>query len=146
MVHQLIEADHVHVRPRLVEIGLPVAAEPGPQPASLLPGCTSSVNPIDVTGQVFAQPEVLVTALRDAGTCGHYRHVAVFLAGAGAAPGLWPCLQECIAGRRATTGAAPLVLSGVLSAEQRDWLERNGCLVFAEPAQAIDAIADCVQM
>ena len=101
----------------------------------------STLNPIDVTGQVFAQPAVLVRALRDAATCGRYRHVAAFLAAAGQAPSVWPMLQACIAELRATAGAAPLVLSGILSEEQKAWLEANGCAVFGEPRRAVEAIA-----
>jgi acyl-CoA synthetase (NDP forming) len=100
----------------------------------------STINPIDVTAQVFSQPAVLVQALRDAATCGRYRYVAAFLAAAGNAPGVWPLLQECIAQLRADPGAARLVLSGILTGEQSAWLEANGCAVFAEPAEAIDAI------
>ena len=101
----------------------------------------STLNPIDVTGQVFSQPAVLVRALRDAATCGRYRHVAVFLAAAGQAPSVWPMLQACIAELRATPQAAPLVLSGILSEEQKAWLEANGCAVFGEPSRAVEAIA-----
>ena len=101
----------------------------------------STVNPIDVTGQVFSQPEVLVAALRDAATCGTYSHLAVFLAGAGSAPGVWPLLQECIAGLRADRGAASMVISGILTPEQASWLEANGCPSFTEPARAIEALA-----
>lgn len=101
----------------------------------------STSNPIDVTGQVFSQPPVLVRALRDAATCGIYSHLAVFLAGAGSAPGVWPMLRACIADLRALPSAAPLVLCGILTADQKAWLESQGCAVHAEPADAIDAIA-----
>lgn len=101
----------------------------------------STLNPIDVTGQVFAQPAVLVQALRDAATCGQYRALAIFLAAAAQAPGVWPQLQACIAQLRADPAAARLVLSGVLSAEQQAWLQAQGCPVFAEPAEAVEAAA-----
>ena len=101
----------------------------------------STINPIDVTGQVFSQPAALVRALRDAATCGIYGHLAVFLAAAGSAPGVWPLLQACIADLRAQPSAAHLVLCGILTADQKAWLESQGCAVHAEPADAIDAIA-----
>lgn len=100
----------------------------------------STVNPIDVTGQVFSQPGVLTSALRDAATCGSYSHVVVFLAGAGSAPGVWPQLQECIAALRQDPAAAALVVSGLLTPEQTAWLEAHGCPVFTEPAQAVEAV------
>lgn len=101
----------------------------------------STVNPIDVTGQVFSQPAVLLQALRDSATCGRYHRIAVFLAAAGNVPGLWPMLQDCITQLRASPDAARLVLSGILSAEQQAWLELSGCAVFAEPAHAVEAVA-----
>lgn len=101
----------------------------------------STQNPIDVTGQVFAQPAVLVQSLRDAATCGQYQALAVFLAAAAQAPGVWPLLQACITQLRADPAAARLVLSGVLSAEQQAWLQAQGCAVWAEPAQAVEAAA-----
>lgn len=101
----------------------------------------STANPIDVTGQVFAQPAVLVDALRAAAGSGQYTALAVFLAAAAQAPGVWPLLQACIAGLRADPTAARLVLSGILRPEQTAWLEAQGCAVFAEPALAVDAAA-----
>lgn len=101
----------------------------------------STINPIDVTGQVFSQPTVLVRALRDAATCGRYRHIAVFLAAAGNAPGVWPMLQECIVQLRADPAAAPLVLSGILSSDQKAWLQAIGYGIYMEPAHAIEAAA-----
>lgn len=101
----------------------------------------STINPIDVTGQVFSRPVVLVQALRDAATCGCYRYVAGFLAAAGNAPGVWPLLQECIAQLRTDPSAAKLVLSGILTDEQTAWLHANGCATFTEPAEAIEAVA-----
>ncbi|WP_240787003.1 CoA-binding protein [Ramlibacter rhizophilus] len=128
---------------RAEELGLalpPLPADAAERLTHAIP-FASTVNPIDVTGQVFSQPEVLVRALRDAATCGRYDRVAVFLAAAGQAPGVWPLLQDCIAQLRTDAGAARLVLSGILSAGQREWLQAQGCPVFAEPTQAIEAAA-----
>lgn len=101
----------------------------------------ATANPIDVTGQVFSQPQVLVAALRDTARCGRYDYVAAFLAAAGKAPGVWPALQEAIADLQQDPHAAPLVLSGIVTEEQKKWLEARGCLVFKEPAEAVDAVA-----
>lgn len=128
---------------RAEELGLALPALPDEAARRLKQAIpfASTINPIDVTGQVFSQPAALVGALRDAATCGLYRHVAVFLAAAGNAPGVWPMLQECIMQLRADPSAAPLVLSGILTEEQRNWLNTNGKCVFAEPGDAVEACA-----
>jgi acyl-CoA synthetase (NDP forming) len=128
---------------RAEELGLALPPLPEEAAARLKAAIpfASTINPIDVTGQVFSQPAALVQALRDAALCGRYRHVVAFLAAAGNAPGVWPILQECVAELHATPGAAPLVFSGILSGEQRAWLEQNGCTVSAEPAHAIQTAA-----
>lgn len=128
---------------RAEELGLSLPPLPEPAARRLKQAIpfASTLNPIDVTGQVFAQPAVLVESLRDAATCGQYRAIAVFLAAAAQAPGVWPLLQACITQLRADPAAARLVLSGILSAEQQAWLQAQGCPVWAEPAQAVEAAA-----
>jgi acyl-CoA synthetase (NDP forming) len=128
---------------RAEELGLalPPLPEPAAQRLKQAIPFASTLNPIDVTGQVFSQPAVLVQSLRDAARCGQYRALAVFLAAAAQAPGVWPLLQDCIAQLRADPGAARLVLSGILGAEQQAWLRAQGCPVFAEPAEAVNAAA-----
>lgn len=128
---------------RAEELGLalPPLPEPAAQRLKQAIPFASTLNPIDVTGQVFSQPAVLVQSLEDAARCGHYRALAVFLAAAAQAPGVWPLLQACIARLRADPAAARLVLSGILGAEQQAWLQAQGCQVFAEPAGAVDAAA-----
>ncbi len=46
----------------------------------------STTNPIDVTGQVVAQPKVFLDALAGVARCGEYGSVAAFLAGGANAP------------------------------------------------------------
>lgn len=114
------------------------------RPAQRLKGAipfASTANPIDVTGNVFAQPQVLVAALEDAARCGCYGSVVTFLAAAGKAPGVWPALQACVDILASDPTAAPLMFSGLMSYGQVAWLESRGCMVFAEPAHAIDAVA-----
>jgi len=128
---------------RAEELGLelPPLPEPAAQRLRQAIPFASTRNPIDVTGQVFSQPAVLAQALHDAAHCGGYRALAVFLAAAAQAPGVWPLLQACITRVRADPAAARLVLSGILSAEQQAWLQAQGCQVFAEPARAVEAAA-----
>jgi acyl-CoA synthetase (NDP forming) len=98
-------------------------------------------NPIDVTGQAFAQPEVVAAALKETARCGRYAGLAVFLAAAGRAPGVWPVLQAAIAELADDPLAAPLFVSGLLEPSQREWLSQRGCLAFREPGDAVDALA-----
>jgi acyl-CoA synthetase (NDP forming) len=98
-------------------------------------------NPIDVTGQAFSQPEVVAATLKDAARCGRYAGLAVFLAAAGRAPGVWPVLQAAITELADDPLAAPLFVSGLLEPSQREWLSQRGCLVFGEPADAVEALA-----
>ena len=83
----------------------------------------------------------MVAALEDAARSGCYGSVAIFMAAAGKAPGVWPALQACLETLSADPAAAPLVFSGLMSAERVAWLESRGCMVFAEPIHAVDAVA-----
>ncbi len=128
---------------RAEELGLSLPPLPEPAARRLKQAIpfASAGNPIDVTGQVFAQPAVLIQALEDAARCGYYRALAVFLAAAAQAPGVWPPLQACL-GRLLDDPALPrLVISGILDTKQQAWLQARGCPVFTEPAQAVDAAA-----
>jgi len=101
----------------------------------------STANPIDVTGQVVAQPQVFVDALANVARCGQYGAVAAFLAGGANAPRVWSVLQEAVTALHADTDAAPLMISGVMDDDKRVWLESRGCLVFREPAHTMEAVA-----
>ncbi|KAI3593812.1 Acyl-CoA synthetase (NDP forming) [Cupriavidus sp. U2] len=101
----------------------------------------STANPIDVTGQVVAQPQVFVDALANVARCGQYGAVAAFLAGGVNAPRLWPVLQDTVSALEADRHAAPLLISGVMDDDKRAWLEARGCLVFREPAHTMEAVA-----
>ena len=128
---------------RAEQKGLPLPALPKGPARRLIDAIpfAATANPIDVTGQVFSQPQVLMNALQDVARCGVYGYVAAFLAGAGTVPKLWPELQRCIAALQSDLSAAPFVFSGIFDAPQRAWLESQGCLVFREPADAVDAVA-----
>ena len=101
----------------------------------------TATNPIDVTGQAFAQPEVLADTLAELARCSTYGHVAAFLGNGAALPAVWQALQGCIEGLQGDADAAALVFSGIVLPAQREWLESRGCLVFQEPADAVDAVA-----
>ena len=101
----------------------------------------SAANPIDVTGQVFSQPEVLTRAVEDAALCGQYANVVIFLAGAALIEPFWKKLQECLSNLRDRALLTRTVLSGIVSTEQRNWLETHGYLVTSDPVEAVDVAA-----
>ncbi|RDK11228.1 acetate--CoA ligase family protein [Cupriavidus lacunae] len=101
----------------------------------------STANPIDVTGQVVAQPAVLLDAIAATAQCPDYGSVVAFLAGGVGAPRIWPGLQETVDTLHRSGTAAPLLFSGLVDDDKRRWLEARGALVFREPAQAVQAVA-----
>lgn len=123
--------------------GLPLPSMPAAAAQSLRTAIpfASTANPIDVTGQVVAQPQVFVDALASVARCGEYGSVAAFLAGGANAPRLWAALQETVESLSADQQAAPLLISGVMDDDRRAWLEARGCLVFREPAHTMEAVA-----
>lgn len=128
---------------RAEQLGLPMPPMPHAAARALRTSIpfASTANPIDVTGQVVAQSEVLLDALSGVATCGEYGSVVAFLAGGANAPRLWADLQHTIAALHENPDAAPLLLSGLVDNDKRAWLEAHGCLVFREPAHAIEAVA-----
>lgn len=128
---------------RAEQLGLPMPPMPAAAAQALRKSIpfASTANPIDVTGQVVAQPAALLDAMAGVATCGEYGSVVAFLAGGANAPRVWEGLQRTIAALHEGKRAAPLLLSGVVDDEKRAWLETHGCLVFREPAHAIEAVA-----
>jgi acyl-CoA synthetase (NDP forming) len=102
---------------------------------------SSAANPIDVTGQVFSQPEVLTQAIEDAALCGLYTNLVIFLAGAALIPTFWAKLQTCLSDLRNRSSNVNTVFCGIVSAEQTAWLESHGCLVTSDPVDAVDVVA-----
>ncbi|SOY62789.1 putative acetyl CoA synthetase; CoA-binding domain; Succinyl-CoA synthetase domain [Cupriavidus taiwanensis] len=124
-----------------LDLPLPPLAE---APAAALRGAipfASTANPIDVTGQVVAQPEVLLGAIAAAAQSPDYGSVVAFLAGGVGAPRIWPGLQQTVEALYRSGNAAPLLFSGLADDDKRRWLEARGALVFREPAHAVQAVA-----
>lgn len=123
--------------------GLPLPPMPDAAAAALREAVpfASTSNPIDVTGQVVAQPKVLADALAGVARSGAYGSVAAFLAGGGNAPRVWSLLEQTVDDLANDPQAAPLMIAGVISDDKRAWLEARGCLVFREPAHTIEAVA-----
>lgn len=128
---------------RAEELGLPLPPMPEAEAEALQTAIpfASTANPIDVTGQVVAQPRVFMDAIAGVARSGAYGCVAAFLAGGANAPRLWPELQQTVATLSEDPKAAPLLLAGIVDDDKRAWLEARGCLVFREPAHAVEATA-----
>ncbi|QBY50140.1 acetate--CoA ligase family protein [Cupriavidus oxalaticus] len=132
---------------RAEQLGLPLPPMPDLAAEALRTAIpfASTANPIDVTGQVVAQPRVFMDALAGVARSGAYGCVAAFLAGGANAPRLWPELQQTIGALSEDTNAAPLLLAGIVDDDKRAWLEARGCLVFREPGHAVEAVATLAQ-
>lgn len=128
---------------RAEELGLPLPPMPEAEAEALRTAIpfASTANPIDVTGQVVAQPRVFMDAIAGVARSGAYGCVAAFLAGGANAPRLWPELQQTVATLSEDPKAAPLLLAGIVDDDKRAWLETRGCLVFREPAHVVEAAA-----
>ncbi len=128
---------------RAEELGLPLPPMPAMAAEALRAAIpfASTANPIDVTGQVVAQPRVFMDAITGVARSGAFGCVATFVAGGANAPRLWSELQQTVAALHDDPDAAPLLLSGIVDDDKRAWLEAQGCLVFREPAHAVEAVA-----
>ncbi|WP_439686195.1 CoA-binding protein [Cupriavidus oxalaticus] len=128
---------------RAEQLGLPLPPMPDDAAEALRTAIpfASTANPIDVTGQVVAQPRVFMDAIAGVARSGAYGCVAAFLAGGANAPRLWPELQQTIGALSEDANAAPLLLAGIVDDDKRAWLEARGCLVFREPGHAVEAVA-----
>jgi acyl-CoA synthetase (NDP forming) len=130
-------ADHAEER------AIPLPPLP-PAPAAALRAAnrfTLTTNPIDVTGQVVAQPRLLMDALEAAVRCGEYGSVVAFVGSGANSPRLWSELSRGVDELSREKDAVPLMLCGLADSEKRAWLEARGCLVFRDPTHAIDAVA-----
>lgn len=101
----------------------------------------STANPVDVTGQILATPAVLGETLSRAALSGNFGCVALFLAGGLAAAGVWESLQEALTKITDAGDPPALALCGLVTPEQKAWLESHRCLVFVDPSHAIDALS-----
>lgn len=128
---------------RAEQLGLPLPPMPDNAAEALRTAIpfASTANPIDVTGQVVAQPRVFMDAIAGVARSGAYGCVAAFLAGGANAPRQWPELQQTVGALSEDANAAPLLLAGIVDDDKRAWLEARGCLVFREPGHAVEAVA-----
>ena len=127
---------------RAEELGLELPPFTDDEAAPLkraVPFC-STINPIDVTGQIIGQPGVMPLACESAAASGRYGAVALFTAAGAVSPVFWPSMLKSAQILTAHKGVAAAV-SGVVTDEQKRALMELGCLVYEEPTHAIEAFA-----
>jgi acyl-CoA synthetase (NDP forming) len=98
-------------------------------------------NPVDMTGQVAAQPGLTEQAARLMLSEGGYGSLLVFLAAAGLAPRGWDQLLELAVHLRRDFPDVALAYCCLITRERREQLEALGCLCFDEPTHAVRALA-----
>ncbi len=99
------------------------------------------INPVDITGQVTNEPDLIERTARLMLEQGNYASWLGFLAAAGTSEKFWPVIETMARNLRRDFPDKLLALSTLLSQEKRQTLESLGCLVFVEPAEAVRAIA-----
>lgn len=98
-------------------------------------------NPVDITGQVTAEPDLLEAAARAMlGDAGH-GSLLVFLAAFGGTPTMQALQRQLAADLRRDFPGRLVVFSTLADAAQRRALEASGCLGFDDPARAIRVMA-----
>ncbi len=106
----------------------------------LIPFC-STTNPVDLTGQITAQYEVMDHAAVEIAKSGAIDSLVIFMAAAGAAPGYAPKITQTVRLVREAAPQLSLAFSGIVSAELKADLLALGCLVYEEPTHAIETLA-----
>lgn len=101
----------------------------------------STANPVDVTGQITADYEILERTAVDAAASGAYDALTLFLAAAASSPTLAPKVIDTVRRVREAAPHLPLAFSGIVSDEQNRQLQALGCLACEEPTHAVDAMA-----
>lgn len=98
-------------------------------------------NPVDITGQVTAEPGLLEATARimldDAG----HGSLLIFLAAFGAMPAMQEIQRNMARNLRRDFPGRLVIFSALAGAGQRQALESAGCLSFADPARAIRVLA-----
>lgn len=98
-------------------------------------------NPVDITGQVTNEPELMERTARLMLDQGNYSSWVGFLAAAGTAPKFWPIIESLAQNLRRDYPDKLIALSTLLAPDKRHALEAMGCLVYSEPAEAVRGVA-----
>lgn len=98
-------------------------------------------NPVDVTGQVTAEIDVLAFAARTMLADGGYGSLLIFLAAAGLTPAMCEMQRTLASELRRDFPGRLVVFSTLTDADQQRALQSLGCLAFADPGRAIRVLA-----
>lgn len=101
----------------------------------------STVNPVDLTGQITADYSVIDYAAVEAASSGAYDSLVLFLAAAGAAPGYATKIAQTVRLAREAAPQVSMAFSGIVLPDLKRELESMGCLVYEEPTHAIESLA-----
>lgn len=98
-------------------------------------------NPVDITGQVTAEPDLLeATARAMLGEAGH-GSLLIFLAAFGGTPAMQALQRQLARDLRRDFPGRLVIFSTLADAAQQRALETAGCLGFTDPARAIRVMA-----
>jgi acetate---CoA ligase (ADP-forming) len=100
----------------------------------------SAVNPVDVTGQITSDPEVMPLAYRLMLEDGGYDSMVVFQSAAGLSPRGPELVQQAV-DMRAKYPDRVIAVSSLFTPELHQKLDEGHVLAFADPARAVRAIA-----
>lgn len=98
-------------------------------------------NPVDITGQVTSEPDLLGLAADAMLGEGGYGSLLVFLAAAGLTPGLQATQRQVAEQLRRAYPDRLLIFSSLTTPSQQAALQALGCLSFTEPGRAIRVLA-----
>lgn len=98
-------------------------------------------NPVDITGQVTSEPDLLGLAADAMLGEGGYGSLLVFLAAAGLTPAMQDTQLEVARQLRQAYPDRLVVFSSLTTAAQQGALQALGCLSFTEPGRAIRVLA-----
>jgi len=98
-------------------------------------------NPVDLTGQVTADPALLEVAARAMLDEGGYGSVLIFLAAFGGTPAVRAIQQQLARELRRDFPGRLIMFSTLSDAAHQRALEEQGCLCFTDPARAIRVLA-----
>ena len=98
-------------------------------------------NPVDVTGQVTSDIELLEAAAHTMLKEGDYGSLIIFLAAAGLTPAMQQMQKKLAHDLHRDHPGRLVMFSTLADAEQERALETLGCLTFADPSRAIRVLA-----
>jgi len=101
----------------------------------------ATANPVDVTGQVTAEPELLDVAARAMLGEGDHGSLVIFLAAFGSTPAMRRIQKKMALDLMRDFPGRLLVFVSLADDGHRKALEAAGCLCFADPSRAIRAVS-----